>query len=163
MTKAVKCSHPGCDRKAKARGLCNPHYMDAWRAGQIQPRIMKPPTGVTYISMHHWLLYNLGSASLQQCVDCGKQAKHWSYLEGCPDEQRDEKRGTYCPHPEHYSPRCVKCHHAHDKPALKRKPKTHCKRGHEFTLENTYRKPNGNRGCKICRREAGRRFRDKSV
>jgi hypothetical protein len=31
---------------------------------------------------------------------------------------------------------------------------THCKRGHEFTPENTYRRPKGNgRMCKTCHRE----------
>ena len=29
--------------------------------------------------------------------------------------------------------------------------KTHCKRGHEFTSENTYNTPSGSRRCKICR------------
>lgn len=28
--------------------------------------------------------------------------------------------------------------------------KTHCKRGHEFTSENTYRAPNGVRHCRAC-------------
>ena len=36
---------------------------------------------------------------------------------------------------------------------------THCKRGHEFTPENTYTKPNGHRVCKTCRLEAQRRAR----
>lgn len=31
--------------------------------------------------------------------------------------------------------------------------KTHCKRGHEFTPENTYRTAQGNRGCIACRRQ----------
>lgn len=28
---------------------------------------------------------------------------------------------------------------------------THCKRGHEYTLANTYPKPNGSRTCRECR------------
>lgn len=32
--------------------------------------------------------------------------------------------------------------------------KTHCKRGHEFTPENTYRYTNGSRACKACIRAA---------
>jgi len=30
--------------------------------------------------------------------------------------------------------------------------KTHCKRGHEFTKDNTYVYPNGRRSCKICQK-----------
>ena len=29
--------------------------------------------------------------------------------------------------------------------------KTHCKQGHEFTPDNTYRKPEGGRSCRACR------------
>jgi WhiB family redox-sensing transcriptional regulator len=32
--------------------------------------------------------------------------------------------------------------------------KTHCKRGHHFTGENTYYAPDGQRRCRICLREA---------
>lgn len=31
-------------------------------------------------------------------------------------------------------------------------PVTHSKRGHEYTPENTYNKPDGTRACHICRR-----------
>lgn len=31
--------------------------------------------------------------------------------------------------------------------------KTHCKRGHEFTDENTYRSANGKRQCRECKRQ----------
>lgn len=35
---------------------------------------------------------------------------------------------------------------------------THCKQGHEFTPENTYRAPStGRRGCRACQRERQRR------
>jgi hypothetical protein len=32
--------------------------------------------------------------------------------------------------------------------------KTHCKRGHQFTAENTYYTPNGHRRCRTCLRQA---------
>ena len=31
--------------------------------------------------------------------------------------------------------------------------KTHCPRGHEYTKENTYIRPKGNRECRACRKE----------
>lgn len=30
---------------------------------------------------------------------------------------------------------------------------THCKRGHEFTKENTYVRPNGARNCRTCKKQ----------
>lgn len=35
---------------------------------------------------------------------------------------------------------------------------SHCKRGHEYTLENTYKYSKGGRGCLTCRRESSRKF-----
>lgn len=40
--------------------------------------------------------------------------------------------------------------------------KTHCKRGHPFDDGNTYRTSKG-RHCKVCRREALRRYRQRSL
>lgn len=37
--------------------------------------------------------------------------------------------------------------------------KTHCPQGHAYSEENTYRRPNGNRKCRICKREAKRKAR----
>ncbi|AZL13817.1 hypothetical protein CXR25_14045 [Brevibacterium aurantiacum] len=33
--------------------------------------------------------------------------------------------------------------------------RTHCKWGHEYTIENTYRRPNGARQCRTCRANQG--------
>lgn len=38
---------------------------------------------------------------------------------------------------------------------------THCKRGHEFTEENTWRNKRGHRWCRICQREYARQWRAK--
>ena len=39
-------------------------------------------------------------------------------------------------------------------PQAQKPSKTHCKRGHRFTGENTYYAPDGQRRCRICLREA---------
>jgi WhiB family transcriptional regulator, redox-sensing transcriptional regulator len=45
--------------------------------------------------------------------------------------------------------------HSHHAPAgHPQASKTHCKRGHRFTAENTYYAPDGQRRCRICLREA---------
>lgn len=54
------------------------------------------------------------------------------------------------------TPKCLACSRREDIPrvaaanAAKRRALTHCKRGHEFTDENTYIQ-NGSRSCKACR------------
>jgi hypothetical protein len=39
-----------------------------------------------------------------------------------------------------------------------RKPKTHCKNGHEFTVENTIERAGGHRYCRICRTAYRQRY-----
>jgi hypothetical protein len=38
-------------------------------------------------------------------------------------------------------------------PTAKNHKRMHCKKGHEFTTNNTYLNPSGSRTCRICRRE----------
>jgi len=76
------------------------------------------------------------------CFDCGHMG----------DDRRheyDHYLGYSSEHQLHVQAVCHICHHKRDN--LKAK-QTHCIRGHEFTPENTFRKPNGNRGCKECRK-----------
>ena len=40
-----------------------------------------------------------------------------------------------------------------------RKPQTHCKRGHEFTLENTFLDDNGHKNCCACRTARNKKTR----
>lgn len=56
----------------------------------------------------------------------------------------------WCVNPEHLCPMARGPHlalHVHPNSA-----KTHCKRGHEFTAENTYIRPEGARRCRACSR-----------
>lgn len=39
---------------------------------------------------------------------------------------------------------------------------THCGKGHEFTLENTYMQKNGTRNCRICRRQLYREWAEQN-
>lgn len=51
-----------------------------------------------------------------------------------------------CVNPDHLEPVTPKVNGARGMKATK----THCARGHEFTPENTYRRPNGRRYCRRC-------------
>lgn len=42
-----------------------------------------------------------------------------------------------------------------------RPARTHCKNGHEFTAENTYINPRGNRECKPCRARSVENFKER--
>lgn len=37
--------------------------------------------------------------------------------------------------------------------------KTHCQNGHKFTSQNTYMRPDGDRGCRQCNADASQRYR----
>lgn len=52
---------------------------------------------------------------------------------------------------------CTICHAARDNAKANQ---THCINGHEFTADNTIRKPNGTRACRICRQAYDRKRRD---
>lgn len=45
------------------------------------------------------------------------------------------------------------------KAETERETRTHCKRGHELTDENTHRLPDGRRRCRTCQAEAARAYR----
>lgn len=56
----------------------------------------------------------MGKVSESTCADCPSVAQHWSYQGGCPAERGGVDSPLYCTHPEHYAPRCVRCHHHYD-------------------------------------------------
>lgn len=56
-----------------------------------------------------------GRARSHACVDCGTQARDWSYIGGCPRELTCPDNGCrYSPDPARYVPRCVPCHRRYD-------------------------------------------------
>jgi len=63
-----------------------------------------------YTAAHDRVRRDRGRSALMTCVDCGAQAKHWSYDHNDPDERRSAEGLAYSLDPLHYSPRCVPCH-----------------------------------------------------
>lgn len=83
------------------------------------------------------------------CVDCGHEWK-----EGERRHEYDHHKGYGAAHHYDVEPVCTTCHARRDSPKAQQ---TKCARGHDFTPANTYRKKNGNRICRTCRREHDRR------
>lgn len=66
-------------------------------------------------------------------------------------------RNRWCVNPEHLEPLRTlgeNLMRSPDTQASINAAKTQCIRGHDFDQENTYIKPNGNRGCRRCRKTA---------
>lgn len=59
----------------------------------------------------------LGRAADHPCVDCGEQAREWSYEGRCDGERRTAGSPAYCTHDQHYRPRCTRCHRRYDSTA----------------------------------------------
>src|SRR5450755_3076345 len=54
-------------------------------------------------SLHRWIARRYGKASEHACVDCGKQAKDWSWIHDTDESE-----------PRNYVPRCQSCHLKYD-------------------------------------------------
>lgn len=68
-------------------------------------------------------------------------------------------RNHRCVNPDHLEPVTHKENVARGASTTAHAARTnHCINGHEFTLANTYIRPNGNRACRACRQEATRRW-----
>lgn len=67
---------------------------------------------IEYSTAHQRVTSDRGQAQAHNCVDCGGQAKHWSYNHTDPNERISQIVAgiPYSTDPTHYSPRCVQCH-----------------------------------------------------
>lgn len=68
-------------------------------------------------------------------------------------------RNRACVNPAHLEPVTTKENIRRGELHLVSGAKTHCPQRHEYTVENTYVRPNGNRQCKTCKREQLRVWR----
>lgn len=68
---------------------------------------------------------------------------------------------TLCVRPSHLEPVTHRVNILRGQsPAAQNARKTHCLKGHEFTAENTYERPDGGRRCRTCRNERERKAPD---
>lgn len=73
---------------------------------------------IKYAGAHDRVRADRGLVQAHRCIDCGSPAQHWSYNHDDPDELTEEglsaRPVAYSVKPDHYSPRCVKCHRRFD-------------------------------------------------
>jgi hypothetical protein len=85
--------------------------MTCYLRGPEHPKWSSRPT---YTAAHQRVKAASGSASLRTCVDCGGKAEHWAYDRQDPDELSGvDYHGshlTYSGKPQHYQPKCRRCH-----------------------------------------------------
>lgn len=72
-----------------------------------------------YGAAHDRIRRERGAPRDHECVDCGQQARHWSYEHNDPDERLgtsgySKSLIAYSLNPEHYVARCVPCHKRFD-------------------------------------------------
>ena len=116
------CQYPNCGRRVTMNGWCLLHGRRLAKGGYAdyipEPRTLDANSSwtgdtATYNAVHQRLHEWQGSASAYSCVDCGKQARHWSYDHQADNEQQSDF-GAYTVDLKHYEPRCVSCHKTHD-------------------------------------------------
>jgi hypothetical protein len=110
-----ECTVDGCDRTQTARGFCYAHWERLRVYGDVRadlPLRQVLVDGVpSYETAHDRVVAVRGLASTYACVDCDSTAKDWSYDHQDPDElTRPIKGWAYSLEPEHYEPRCRRCH-----------------------------------------------------
>lgn len=153
----TECNVPDCTSPARTRGMCHKHYQRFRRNGDpvaAPPRRGRPKKPETPCSVEdcassvhsrgmcqrhyrRWKKHGDPGISLTG----GGKGRTWSAEER---EARAESRqqGTS-------APRALSSlsswRGAHER------SKTHCRNGHEFSVENTYVSPRGHRACRKCR------------
>ncbi len=166
------CSVAGCGRVATSRGWCSLHYT-RWRIHGDELATLNPTRGLpvadkwsAYVARTAgcwlWTGSRAGGSGYGHFTHDGVTllAHRFAYehLVGpIPDGLHLDHlcRVRHCVNPAHLEPVTPK-----ENVFRALGGRTHCKYGHEFTPENTYRAPKtGRRSCVACRKEAGRLWR----
>lgn len=116
-----RCAAAGCiSDAAHGDGYCRLHYLRLKNRGDVGFEFTEDNhpgwTGneATNHAVHQRIKSRRGRARHQLCVDCGKQARHWSYNHEDPHERQDPDHGPYSLNIGNYDPRCVSCHKRFD-------------------------------------------------
>ena len=167
------CSVEGCEKRAKGRGWCAMHY-ERWRQHGDVMADLKPLHSGPNDATKFWAYVKPDGACLMWT---GLTSEHGYGLLHWNGRQERAHRVAFYLRLERWPegplrhlcnrPGCVlhavegtMSENRYDSVAAgthNNARKTHCKWGHEFTPENTYRDRNGNRGCRTCRNERNAR------
>jgi hypothetical protein len=115
------CTVEGCDKqpRSKTAELCEMHYARLRRVGSLELDrwyVERP----AYRTAHARVASDRGKAKEHQCIDCDRQAAHWSFAWRDVDhtawlwEMCNGSMLAYTGEPNHYEPRCAKCARHYD-------------------------------------------------
>jgi len=96
-----------------------------------------------YVAKHMWIVKHYGNAT--KCEKCGTKKAlryEWANISGLYRRAIDD-----------YKQLCPSCHRKEDHGNF-------CRKGHEFTPENTYIRKEGWRVCRKCNRERIKRWKE---
>lgn len=179
------CTVDGCGRGHEAHGLCGKHYQRLKKTGSLEQPIataddavrfwskvdtsggdgacwpwtagVSPTTGYGNVWWNgttrtaHRVAFELARGA----IPAGLELDHVK-TRGCIMR--------HCVNPAHLEPVQHDVNNARSaSPSAQNAVKTHCKRGHEFTPENTYRPPKhpDQRACRACLRASSRAYADR--
>lgn len=175
MQSIRECSVVSCGRDYEAKGYCHSHYEALRRNGQ-RPTVAYPKTveerfmrRVDKSPSGHWM-WTGSTASQGRYGVFFKGGKNmpahraaWEIWQGAIPEGHviDHLcRQTLCVRPEHLEPKTQQMNIlAGTAPAALNAAKTHCHKGHAFTIDNTRVTPGGRRVCRACARGRSARQR----
>jgi HNH endonuclease len=184
----TNCSVTGCERAAFCRGWCGMHYQ-RWRATGDPTATLPRGKASAVVEERFWALVerhgpddcwpwigalnNKGYGNFMMKVGgrwTTRRAHRIAY-ELCvgpipPGLEIDHVRARGCSrrdcvNPAHLEPVTHAENARRGEPSRHNARKTHCKHGHEFTPENTYRR-GGRRYCRACSANNLRAFRRRS-
>lgn len=185
------CSTDGCAKAVFCRCLCKSHYewlrkrglltVDRHRALPVADRFWAKvdKSGDCWVWTSSLYRFGYGQFFLSRGKSISAHRYAYEALVGpvpqgleldhlCHTRDLSCPGGWTCPHrkcvnPAHLEPVTHAENMARGRNAGRtRMGDTHCQHGHEFTPENTYRRPNGSRQCRACRAAHRRSYRTKS-
>ena len=106
--------------------------------------------GRAYRKIHEWI--NVVFPRVGRCEFCGRTDRRTEYA---------SISHTYLQSRDGWFELCHPCHMAFDGNDIgqRKREKSHCPHGHVLDFANTYRKPDGSRECRICKRAGVRRWK----